>query len=539
MNYGKIFSNWKVRLVLVLIVLSLFVIAFRGLNFGIEFKGGVRIPVTIVSDNQISAQTMDDTIAIIKQRINKYGLSQSVIRPLGSNEIIVEVPKADASVIKSIEKILKEQGRFEALIDGKIALTGADMMPDSVGGPTGERITPVGGSYRWELDFVATKEGSERFAKAALGKTEYPVYMFLDRPRNAALIMSRDYLKNASSSLTSQSAVEKAMMSALSGEEGNILLLYSEDFEKDYEKTVSELENSNATEVITEKGAKENGNTGKALKELGFLSGNGSRKIIEREKTEMQPVVYRSQTGETIVSKWPAIGLLSAPTLSAGLATGTVTQFYAVSGSAEGKTTEESRKNAINEIKELKSIISGGRLPVSTIIGSTYVVAAPLGEKFLYYSAVAIVLAIVAVMSLIVIRYRRMELVMPIIVVNLTEILLTTTIIGTIGDIDLSAIAGIIAIIGTGINDQIIITDELLKAGKTEETARGTKDRLAKAFFIVFTVAGVAIAAMLPLLLTNIVEVKGFALATIIGIIIGVMITRPAYGVIVEEIFWK
>ena len=173
MNYGKIFSNWKVKLVLVLIVLSLFVIAFRGLNFGIEFRGGVRIPVTIVSDNQVSAQTMDDTIAIIKQRINKYGLSQSVVRPLGSNEIIVEVPQADASVIKSIQTLLKEQGRFEAVIDGKIALTGTDMMPDSVGGPTGERITPVGESYRWELDFVATKEGSERFAKAALGKTPF------------------------------------------------------------------------------------------------------------------------------------------------------------------------------------------------------------------------------------------------------------------------------------------------------------------------------------------------------------------------------
>ncbi|PIO06232.1 hypothetical protein COT29_02080, partial [Candidatus Micrarchaeota archaeon CG08_land_8_20_14_0_20_59_11] len=66
---------------------------------------------------------------------------------------------------------------------------------------------------------------------------------------------------------------------------------------------------------------------------------------------------------------------------------------------------------------------------------------------------------------------------------------------------------------------------------------RDTKDLIAKAFAVIFVVAGVSIASMMPLLMSGIVEITGFALSSIFGMLIGVFITRPAYGVIVEQLY--
>ncbi|PIZ91701.1 preprotein translocase subunit SecD, partial [Candidatus Micrarchaeota archaeon CG_4_10_14_0_2_um_filter_55_9] len=84
----------------------------------------------------------------------------------------------------------------------------------------------------------------------------------------------------------------------------------------------------------------------------------------------------------------------------------------------------------------------------------------------------------------------------------------------------------------------LIITDEMLCGRKEEETTRrDAKERVARAFYVVLTAAGIAVASMLPLLLSGIVEITGFALSTIIGVTIGVLVTRPAYGAFMEVMF--
>ena len=75
-------------------------------------------------------------------------------------------------------------------------------------------------------------------------------------------------------------------------------------------------------------------------------------------------------SAQTVLVSWPAIGLQSAPTLQVEpIAQKTITQ-YSISGTARGDTSDEQEKNAKIEIKELKTVLSGGRLPVSTYIGS-------------------------------------------------------------------------------------------------------------------------------------------------------------------------
>jgi preprotein translocase subunit SecD len=197
------------------------------------------------------------------------------------------------------------------------------------------------------------------------------------------------------------------------------------------------------------------------------------------------------------------------------------------------------RKNAVFEIKDLKSILSGGKFAVSTVIGSYYNVSPSLGRQFLYYSIIGLFLAVLAVTFVVALRYRRWKLVIPIFLTNVIELFILFALLGALGTLDLSAMAGVVALIGTGVDNQIIITDELLGRKKKEEDGEeaSEKEKLKRAFYIVFTTAGVAIASMLPLLLSGIVEVMGFALSTILGVLIGVAITRPAYGALVESVF--
>jgi preprotein translocase subunit SecD len=44
---------------------------------------------------------------------------------------------------------------------------------------------------------------------------------------------------------------------------------------------------------------------------------------------------------------------------------------------------------------------------------------------------------------------------------------------------------------------------------------------------------------MLPLALMDLGTLKGFAIVTMLGVIIGIIVTRPAYGRIIMEILSK
>ena len=54
------------------------------------------------------------------------------------------------------------------------------------------------------------------------------------------------------------------------------------------------------------------------------------------------------------------------------------------------------------------------------------------------------------------------------------------------------------------------------------------------AFFIIFGAAATTIAAMVPLMSIGVGFIRGFAITTIVGVLVGILITRPAYARIVE-----
>lgn len=193
---------------------------------------------------------------------------------------------------------------------------------------------------------------------------------------------------------------------------------------------------------------------------------------------------------------------------------------------------------------------------------------------------ISIIASLVAVGGLIYLRYDDPRLVLPIVVTGASEVyILLGVFFSTFITLDLASIAGIIAAVGTGVDDQIIITDE---SGR--DKIRDWSKRLKRAFFVIFTSAASTIGAMMPIVSPSVSNlaigaagiglisydlytrrtqphhlllgalavavsavaftlnpsafalqsVRGFAITTILGVSVGITITRPAYAKFLE-----
>jgi preprotein translocase subunit SecD len=219
---------------------------------------------------------------------------------------------------------------------------------------------------------------------------------------------------------------------------------------------------------------------------------------------------------------------------------------------AEVSGTASTPEEALAKAKEVYTVLKAGSIPVKVHPIGSDTIFPELGEKFLEGAFIAGILAIISISIIIFIRYRRPFLAIPIIITSLSEVLIILGLASAIKwNIDLAAIVGIIASIGTGVDDQIIITDEVLHhdvvgESKNAKRRRNARTRLSvkNALFIIFASAGTLIAAMLPLVYVGFVRgttgigvLSGFAFTTILGVLIGVMITRPVYAKFVELFF--
>ena len=132
------------------------------------------------------------------------------------------------------------------------------------------------------------------------------------------------------------------------------------------------------------------------------------------------------------------------------------------------------------------------------------------------------------------VRYRKWKIVIPIVLTLVSEIIMIlgfAAISGT--NLDLAAIAGIIIVIGSGVNHLIIITDGILGG---ESVSLDWKTKVKNAMAIVFGAYLVNFAGLIPLWFAGAGLLKGFALTTIVGASLGVLIARPAYAVIIEKL---
>jgi len=179
--------------------------------------------------------------------------------------------------------------------------------------------------------------------------------------------------------------------------------------------------------------------------------------------------------------------------------------------------------------------LRAGALPVDVKVAGSGSVSAALGDHFKTMSLLAALFAVITVGFVVYYRYREPSIVLPMVLTNLAEMVILLGIVRFIIQLDLATIAGLIAVLGTGIDQLIIITDEILHEGRVPSPNLYLK-RLARALGIILASAATVVVAMVPLVLMDLSTLRGFAIVTILGVLIGVLITRPAYGRIIMAI---
>ena len=211
---------------------------------------------------------------------------------------------------------------------------------------------------------------------------------------------------------------------------------------------------------------------------------------------------------------------------------GTVQTQISIQGSgAPASNSLDASKNAQAQMNKLQTILETGSLPYKLEIVKLDTISPTLGKDFTKSILLAALVAILAVSIVVFARYKRPKASLALLLISTSEIIIILGIAAVINwNLDLPSIAGILATIGTGIDSQIIILDE----------ARGKilslKQRLKRAFSIILGSYFTSFVALLPLYWAVAGFFKGFAFTTIIGITIGVLITRPAFSDIINKI---
>lgn len=426
----KFLKDYRVILLVVLLIGSLAAISIIGIPQGLDLQGGSQIEIRL--EEPVQPGTMNTVTSVLEKRLNAFGVKDVKVRASGDQDVLVDIAGVRPD---EVTDLVGTPGKFEAKIGNETVLVGSDI--------TTVKAYIIQGNS-WHVPFTITPEAANNFAQLARGKGGQPVDMYLD---------------------------------------GN---------------------------------------------------------------------------------------LVSSPQLDEGLASGVASTDVEISG------TEESGTAAEDQAKNIQTILQSGALPVSVSITGINTVSANLGEQFKTGALIAGGLALIVVSIIIFIRYRDPKLVFPIIFTSIAELILILGIATIIRqNIDLAAIAGIIAAIGTGVDDQIIITDQILKGrdhdkesvsktrkskktkkgkkgkkGKTDGSKKitkrftGFKVRIRSAFFIVYASAATLIAAMLPVAYvgftrgaTGIGVLTGFAITTVIGVLVGIFITRPVYAKFMEMLY--
>lgn len=549
MSAKKWYSSWKVWFWVLIMLASLAAIIKidttdgfsigHNLKLGSEFSGGTLFQLQLAEP--ATQQELSEIRLIVEKRLNPTGIKDVVVSNTGNTLILAQVAETDPAEVSKLQSLLLKQGRFESFLNGQIVFDGSEIVQvvESAQQGYGAHPTGVGDSYAWTLPFLLTDSAARAFSEASFHQCTQSgftnnqadwdcayTYFFIDRPNTAAIVYP------------SSVQVEDEKKLDLSG------------MEFPAEITISDIL-ANADLTLIQPDA--NGFTPAQLAALNELDSSIKSIIVPATLNEEMLAALDASTDLPIVkvpvsktSPWMAdvSGLRDIIALSPGITgndpfVGTKEeikplQFLVIQGTAPNAAVAKQR------LDDLRILLKSGALPIPIIAINKQTVSPALGEQFLTNVWVMGLLALGVVSLIVFLRYRQWKVVAPVLIVGLSEVMMILGFAALVKwNLDLASMAGILAAVGTGVDSEVIMTDEILQGD--EDEAHDEKGWLAKAkraFFIVAASASTGLAAILPLLIlgSGIGKLSGFALTTIAGILMGVLISRPAFQEIIKVV---
>ncbi len=469
-------------------------------------------------EEKISDHTREEVQDALYTRVDPSGTLGAQFKSLGKNYVLFEV----ALPLERAEKLLSHRGKLEIFIENELVLRGEHLKDINSARYNRER-----GGY--EVPFELTDDGANAFADASENKGGYPGVIYLDRPDDTILLFEEGF--------TDQVATDAERSPDVGGAE------YDENARMFRFRTLGNGEahwfyvQVDAVEIQTDNiplETLEYLRTQQGMKrrviflgELDDLSENmiqGDNLVWDNETLfpiEEEPKLEGESTTEWLQR---VAGLKSWPIISKEIA-GDVNKIK--TGLVITTASEEDADDLY--------IILSQHLPVEISIESESEVEPRLGEEFLEEAAKAGLVAFLAVGTIVYLRYRRFKIATPLMMTMACEVIIPLGVASAARSImtfGIAEIGALIAVVGTGVDHQIIISDEVL-AGISPTRKLPIKRRVSRAFSIIFAAAATTIAAMIMLAFLGFGAMRGFAIITILGVLISVLITRPAYAQII------
>ena len=92
-------ERWKIILILVILIASVLAVypPDEKIKLGLDLKGGVHILLQAkgTPDNPITGDSIERLIAVLRNRIDQYGVAEPVIQREGGDRVVVELPGLD------------------------------------------------------------------------------------------------------------------------------------------------------------------------------------------------------------------------------------------------------------------------------------------------------------------------------------------------------------------------------------------------------------------------------------------------------------
>lgn len=473
----------------------------------------------------VSIGTVNEVTSILKARVDPTGLLGALFRSLGENLVLFEIAGLSP---EEAETLLGKPGRLEIFFEGELLLRGEDIVSVYAPVPSMEKEQTA------DLPFRLTDDGAARFSAAAAGKANYPTVIYVDRPANAIVVFDDEILGELPPSL--EYDPDEKMFNGWTTE------LSQETWVRDKEYPISDISAigtaTNELSPVAQQFLEEQA----GLKVEVLLLGDFSSSIIENlsKRYRVVPIPRLSKEGvEESAEEWVerACGVKSvvtiSPDLAADLAAGKIANELRIT------ITRPSLDDAMNEAKNLRIVLSE-RLPVEISYESETSIEARLGAEFLKEALIAGIVALGGIWVLVYLRYRHRLIGFAITGTMICELVITLGAASVLGwTIGLPELGGLIIVIGTGIDHQIIITDEVLRGGLPGAKMVSLKGRVSRAFAVIFIAVATTIAAMVSLAWLGFGAMRGFALITLTGVLIAVLVTRPAYARIVSAIVMR
>lgn len=483
---------------------------------GLELQGGTKMLLSVQSNNTSQAQ-VNQIKNILETRVSAFGLTQTDIRTVRlGDDYRIQVEVANANQTR-LERLVAREGSFESRLP-----------------------LPVRSRKEFTLDKTYTFRKNGETIRVA-NHSYLPGESF-------RLDGAKFYYKNSSESVSNLEVV------AYSGQDVKQVLV--------------------SDAIVRPSG------DGYSFRFPVIISTEAARNV-QRVAANYRTITLRGQPYLGLENGEPAkLRLYVDDSLQSSLNVaasfkreGNIVTQPSISGG--GATAAKARQ----DMKELQSILKSGRLPAPVKIDSISKISSSLGGEFMKAAIISILASLVAVLTLVYTRYRSLNVALPIFVTGSSEVfILIGGWFSTAATLNLASIAGIVAAVGTGVDDQIIIADE---SGR--EKVRSWTKRMKRAFFVIFTSAASTIGAMTPLVSPELSDlaiiaagvgligysvqrglrsqylvigsfalavglfgrmlnpsgfalqaVQGFAITTILGVMVGITITRPAYAKLLE-----